>query len=103
MVILVLLTVIDAVTAFVLVTHATFGWFSTVVVLYHAAYVIIKGLFFIRQLIDIGSLLDIVVGIYMILLAFGIFSHTTITIIATIWLVQKIIFIIGTSIAKIFL
>ncbi|MBI1978732.1 MAG: hypothetical protein HYS62_01565 [Candidatus Aenigmarchaeota archaeon] len=37
MVIVYLLTILDAVTAFVLATHVALGWFSAEVVAYHAA------------------------------------------------------------------
>lgn len=100
MVIVYLLTILDAVTAFVLGTHVALGWFSTEIVVYHAAYIILKGaIFFIG---DWGSRIDVIVGVYMVLVAFDIFSITAVTIASVIWLLQKSIFLFIIPIMKIF-
>ena len=100
MVLHILLSLFDALTAFVLVTHAIFGWFSVEIVLYHAAYVIIKGMIF--ALHDWASRIDILSGVYMVLVAFNIFSFPTIIAIAALWLSSKTISIVGGAIFKTF-
>lgn len=100
MVIHILLTVLDLVAAFILVSYTTVGWFSQEMVIYIALYMIIKGAIFAVN--DFASRIDILVGIYMVLISLTIFSNTVLTIIAAIWLAQKMIFIIFGSIAKIF-
>lgn len=85
-----LLTILDAVTSFVLATHVTLGWFSTEIVVYHAVYIILKGAIFFLG--DWASRIDIFVGIYMLLVTFDIFSLTVITFISVIWLLQKSVF-----------
>lgn len=95
-----LLTILDAVTAFVLATHVAFGWFSTEVVLYHAAYIILKSVIFFIS--DWASRIDILVGIYMLLVIFDILSFNLITIASVIWLLQKSIFAFIVPIFKIF-
>lgn len=87
MVIVQLLTVLDAVTAFVLATHVSLGWFSTEIVVYHAAYIILKGVIFFLS--DWASRIDIIVGAYMLLVAFDMLSLTFLTIASVIWLLQK--------------
>lgn len=100
MVILHLLTILDAVTAFVLATHVALGWFSTEIVVYHAAYIILKGVIFFIS--DWASRIDIVVGGYMLLVAFDMLSLTLITIVSVIWLLQKGAFLLINFITKVF-
>lgn len=95
-----LLTILDAVTAFVLATHVALGWFSTEIVVYHALYIILKGAIFFLG--DWASRIDVIVGIYMLIVAFDIFSFTTATIISVIWLLQKSIFTFIVPVFKIF-
>ena len=71
-----ILTVLDAVTAFVLATHVALGWFSAEIVVYHAAYIILKGLIFFLS--DWASKIDVLAGVYMLLVAFDVFSLTII-------------------------
>lgn len=85
-----LLTILDAVTAFVLATHVALGWFSPEIVAYHAAYIILKGAIFILN--DWASRIDIIAGIYMLLVTFNVFSLTLFTMVSIIWLLQKSIF-----------
>ncbi|MBI2084818.1 MAG: hypothetical protein HYT70_04400 [Candidatus Aenigmarchaeota archaeon] len=92
MVIHILLTVLDLVAAFVLVLHATLGWFSTETILYNAFYLILKGLIFAIN--DWPSRIDILAGIYMVLISFNIFSNNILTVITAVWLGQKIVFIL---------
>lgn len=82
--------VLDVLTAFVLITHTTFGWFSTETILYHAAYIIIKGGMFAFQ--DHASKIDVLTGIYIVISALDIFTSTTITILSAMWLMQKALF-----------
>lgn len=100
MVIVYLLTILDAVTAFVLATHVALGWFSAEVVAYHAAYIILKGLIFF--LTDWSSRIDVVIGAYMALVAFDILSFNMATVTSVVWLLQKGIFLFITPILKIF-
>lgn len=95
-----LLTVLDAVTAFVLATHVALGLFSTEIVTYHVAYIILKGAIFFLG--DWASRIDVVVGIYMLLVTFDVFSINVITIISVIWLLQKSVFAFIIPISKIF-
>ena len=95
-----ILTVLDAVTAFVLATHVALGWFSPEIVTYHAAYVILKGIVFILS--DWASRIDVVIGTYMVLVTFNVFSLTIFTIISIIWLLQKSIFTFLVPILKMF-
>ncbi len=100
MVLVHLLTILDAVTAFVLATHVALGWFSTEIVVYHAVYIILKGVIFFLG--DWASRIDVFVGGYMLLVAFDVFSLDWITIISVIWLLQKSVFAFIIPIAKIF-
>ncbi|MBI2972073.1 MAG: hypothetical protein HYY37_06645 [Candidatus Aenigmarchaeota archaeon] len=81
------LSILDAVTAFVLWSHVSWGWFSPEVVMYHALYTILKGALF--ALNDFASKLDIISGVYILLVAFGIFSNKIVTVLVVVWLVQK--------------
>ncbi len=100
MVIIYLLAILDAITAFVLATHVAFGWFSTEIVLLHAGYIILKGVIFFIS--DWASRMDAIVGVYMLLVAFDVFSLSWITIISVIWLLQKSVFAFIIPISKIF-
>ncbi|MBI2547346.1 MAG: hypothetical protein HYW23_02765 [Candidatus Aenigmarchaeota archaeon] len=95
-----LLTVLDAVTAFVLATHVALGWFSTEIVVYHASYVILKGIIFLVK--DWASRIDVVVGIYMILVTFNVISLGVLTAMSVAWLLQKSIFTFIVPLLKIF-
>jgi hypothetical protein len=95
-----ILTILDAVTAFVLATHVALGWFSTEVVVYHAAYIILKGLIFLIH--DWASRIDVLIGIYMLLVSFGVFSLSYITIFSVAWLLQKSVVTFIVPIFKIF-
>jgi len=95
-----LLTILDTVTAFVLATHVALGWFSTQVVLFHVGYIILKGVLF--SINDWASRIDVIVGIYMLLVTLDIFSFTILTIVSIIWLLQKSIFAFIVPVAKIF-
>ncbi len=100
MVILAVLSLLDLLTAFVLITHTSFGWFSPEIVLYHAIYVIAKGSFF--ALHDMASRIDIIVGVYIVLVAFNIFPYNPLTIISVVWLSQKSLFIVGGWVTRTF-
>ncbi|MBI2543202.1 MAG: hypothetical protein HYW24_03385 [Candidatus Aenigmarchaeota archaeon] len=100
MVVHILLTILDVLTAFILVSHAIFGWFSPELILYNAIYLIAKGALFALK--DFASKVDILVGIYMIAVSFDIFSSTALTIIVSVWLAQKMLLILFNSISKIF-
>ncbi|MBU5537333.1 MAG: hypothetical protein QW818_01140 [Candidatus Aenigmatarchaeota archaeon] len=100
MVLVYLLTILDAVTGFVLATHAALGWFSTEMVAYHATYIILKGVIFFIS--DWASRIDFIVGIYMLLAAFDILSFKFITIASVIWLLQKSVFLFMNIIIKVF-
>jgi len=100
MVIHYLLTVLDAVTAFVLISHTALGWFSSGMVVSLASYLIIKGIIF--ALSDFASRIDIAIGIYIVLVALNIFSNNIMTIISVVWLAQKFLFIIFSLMTKIF-
>ena len=95
-----LLAILDAVTAFVLATHVAFNWFSTEIVVYNAAYIILKGSIF--ALHDWASRIDILVGIYMLLVTFDVFSLSFVTIFSVFWLLQKSVFTFIVPLAKIF-
>jgi len=96
-----LLTILDALTAFVLAVHVALGWFSTEIVVYHAAYIILKGAIFILS--DWASRVDIIVGIYMLLVTFNVFSFTATTVISVFWLLQKSVFAFIVPVFKMFL
>jgi len=81
-----LLAILDTITAFVIMFHVFFGWFSPATVFYHALYVFLKGLLFAKS--DFASKIDVVVGLYIFILLAG-FSHNILTIIAIVWLAQK--------------
>jgi len=100
MVIHYLLTILDGLTAFVLATHVALGWFSTEIVAYHAAYIILKGIIFSFR--DWASRVDVLIGIYMLLVIFNWFSFPAITVASIIWLLQKTIFTFVVPLAKIF-
>lgn len=77
----------DILTAFVLATFALWGWFDTSAVLYHAIYVAAKGAVFSYS--DWASRIDLLVGVYMFFVAFSLFSHEKISLLAAAWLLEK--------------
>lgn len=95
-----ILGVLDIITSFVLVTYVSWGWFSPEIVLYHALYVMLKGGIFFMS--DVASKVDLLAGVYILLVAFTIFSHGTVTAIVAFWLVQKGMFSMLKPLASIF-
>ncbi|MBI3036416.1 hypothetical protein HYY73_01480 [Candidatus Woesearchaeota archaeon] len=85
--ILYLLPILDIVTAAVLMLHVHFNIFPFVVVLVHGIYLSFKGAVFARS--DFASKIDLLCGIYIMLVAFGLFANSTIALIILIWLMQK--------------
>ncbi|MBI2176065.1 hypothetical protein HYU40_01790 [Candidatus Woesearchaeota archaeon] len=85
--ILYLLPILDIITAIVLMLHVKFGAFSFPVVLVHGIYLSFKGALFAKS--DFASKIDMLCGIYIILVAFGLFANATIALIIVIWLMQK--------------
>ena len=85
-----LLPILDTVTAIVLVLHVNFNIFPFPVVLVHGLYLSLKGMLFARS--DFASKIDLLCGIYVVLVAFGMFANATAALIITIWLVQKALF-----------
>ena len=83
-----------------LVLHTGFGLFSQEVVLYNAVYLIVKGILFVKT--DFASKVDILAGLYMILIGFNIFSNQYMSIAVVFWLAQKGIFIVFNTISGIF-
>ncbi len=82
-----LLPILDMLTAAVLILHTRFGIFPLPVVLVHGIYLSFKGLVFAKS--DFASRIDLVCGVYIILVAFGLLANATAALIVTIWLVQK--------------
>lgn len=85
-----LLPILDIVTALILILHVKFGVFPFPVVLVHGIYLGFKGLLFAKS--DVASKIDLLCGIYIILVAFGLFANSTIALIILIWLMQKAVF-----------
>ncbi len=85
-----LLPILDMVTATVLMLHVHFGIFPFIVVLVHGLYLSMKGVLFARS--DFASKIDLLCGLYIILVAFGLLANATAALIITIWLVQKAVF-----------
>lgn len=85
-----LLPILDIVTAIVLTLHVHFNFFPFPVVLVHGLYLSMKGMLFARS--DFASKIDLLCGIYVILVAFGLLANATAALIITIWLVQKSVF-----------
>ena len=81
------LPILDLLTASVLMLHVRFGFFPFPVVLVHGIYLSLKGLVFARS--DFASKIDLLCGIYIILVAFGLFANSTVALIILIWLAQK--------------
>ena len=88
--ILLLLPVLDLLTATVLVLHANFGIFPSSVVLVHGFYLGLKGLLFAKS--DFASKIDLLCGIYIILVGLGLFANATAALVIFIWLAQKAVF-----------
>lgn len=65
-----LFQILDLLTAFVLIT-AQLGWASTAILLYHGSYLLAKGGWYWT---DPLSWMDIIVGLYIILMALGVRS-----------------------------
>lgn len=82
-----LLPILDIVTAAVLILHVHFNIFPLVVVLIHGIYLSFKGAVFARS--DFASKIDLLCGIYIIMVAFGLFANSAIALIILIWLMQK--------------
>lgn len=85
-----LLPILDTLTAIVLILHVNFGTFPMPVVLVHGIYLGFKGLIFAKD--DFASKIDLICGIYIIIVAFGLFANTAIAWAVAIWLVQKAVF-----------
>ena len=85
-----LLPILDIVTATVLMLHVHFNIFPFAVVLVHGLYLSLKGALFAKS--DFASKIDLLCGIYVILVAFGLFANATAALIITVWLVQKAVF-----------
>ena len=94
-----ILGILDIATSLVLGTHALWGWFDNSVIFYHAAYVTSKGALFSPT--DFASRIDLAAGIYMFLIAFGVYSHPKLTLIAALWLLQKGVFSIVSLLRRI--
>ncbi len=82
-----LLPILDIVTAAVLMLHVHFNIVPFSVVLIHGIYLSLKGVLFAKS--DFASKIDLLCGIYIILVAFGLFANSTIALIISIWLGQK--------------
>lgn len=85
-----LLPILDVLTAAVLILRVNFGMLPFSVVLVHGIYLGTKGVIFARS--DFASKVDLLCGIYVILVAFGLFANTTVALIIAIWLAQKAVF-----------
>ncbi len=77
----------DILTSFVLAAFTLWGWFDTTAILYHATYITVKGAVFSYG--DWASRIDLLVGIYMFLVAFSLFSQEKLSLIAAAWLLEK--------------
>ncbi len=85
-----LLPILDIITALVLILHVNFGTFPFSVVLVHGIYLSLKGVLFAKS--DFASKIDLLCGLYIILVAFGLLANKTIALIILIWLAQKAVF-----------
>lgn len=83
-----ILAIVDLVAVFAILAAPIL---PTKVIIYCAGYLIMKGGFFAITSYDIASILDVICGIIIILLAFGI-SHGTVNIIVLLYLIQKAVF-----------
>ena len=88
--ILILLPILDLLTASVLILHTNFNLFPGPVVLVHGSYLTLKGLLFAKA--DFASRIDVVCGVYVILVGLGLFANKTVALVVFIWLVQKAVF-----------
>ena len=88
--ILILLPILDLLTASVLILHTNFNMFPGLVLLVHGSYLTLKGLLFAKG--DFASRIDVVCGVYVILVGLGLFSNKTVALVVFIWLVQKAVF-----------
>ncbi len=95
-----ILTILDSVAAFVLAAHVGLGWFSPEVVAYHAAYIILKGAIFVMN--DWASRIDILIGLYMLMVTFSLGIIPLLTVLSVIWLLQKLVFTFMLPLLKIF-
>ena len=87
--ILYLLPVLDILTAVVLILHTNFGTFPFPVVFVHGVYLGFKGMVFATG--DFASKVDILCAVYIVIVAFGLFSNSFISLAVFIWLMQKAI------------
>ncbi len=85
-----LLPILDAVTAAVLMLHTHFGVFPQPVVLVHGIYLGVKGMLFAKS--DFASKVDVLCSIYIVMVALGIFTSPTVSLMVFIWLMQKAVF-----------
>jgi len=74
-----------------LVVFYLINFFPVTMLYYVALYLIIKGVFFIIISKDFASFVDVVFGIYFLIVLSGIYSNTAITVLAAVWLFQKAI------------
>jgi hypothetical protein len=82
-----ILGIFDIITVFVFWMFIFHGWFSPQTVLFHAVYLGLKGGIF--ALGDLGSKIDVLVAVYIALVAFGIVSFYPVTVAISIWILVK--------------
>ncbi|HIG95890.1 TPA: hypothetical protein HA249_03290 [Candidatus Woesearchaeota archaeon] len=82
-----LLAIVDLVAVFAILASPIL---PTKVIMYCAGYLILKGGLFAITSYDIASMLDVICGIIIMLLAFDI-SNGTVNLIVLLYLVQKIL------------
>jgi len=68
-----------------------YSLFPKTIIFYGAFYLIVKGLIFVITSRDFASYIDIICGVYAILLGFNI-SHPIITVVVVLFLGQKVVF-----------
>lgn len=86
-----ILSFADLVTAAVIILYLV-KFLPLVLVKYVAFYLIIKGVVFLLFSRDFASSVDVAFGIYLLILASGIYTSNFITILAAAWLLQKSVF-----------
>jgi hypothetical protein len=90
--IVLLLPILDILTASVIVLHTYFG-LPYHVVLIHGFYLGMKGMLFAKT--DFASKIDILCSVYIMIAAFGLFVNPIVTLVIAVWLVQKAVFLLA--------
>ncbi len=86
------LGLLELIFAIVIGLHLLYGMFAKDTVIFMVGYILVRGIIFTISSKDIASIIDLIVGGYVLLAVNGTFSNPVVTIVSVVWLSQKGIF-----------